>query len=90
VPFACTRELNLVCGCDHRSYDNVCQAHFNGIAILHEGACNQLDCAAVAGRVVYGIGPAPTCAPGEEQYTFVVESSDTFPIEAAICCVQAR
>ncbi|HKP60174.1 MAG TPA: Kazal-type serine protease inhibitor domain-containing protein [Polyangiales bacterium] len=90
TPDFCTREFNPVCGCDHRLYSNTCDAHFYGIAILHEGACTELDCAAVAGRVVYPTGPAPMCRPDEEQYTYVVQSTDTFPATGAICCVQAR
>jgi Kazal-type serine protease inhibitor domain len=90
TPNFCTREFNPVCGCDHRSYSNACDAHFNGNAILHDGACTELDCAAVAGRVVFGTGPAPMCAPGEDEYTFVVQSGGGFPIEGAICCVQSR
>jgi Kazal-type serine protease inhibitor domain len=90
TPNFCTREFNPVCGCDHRSYANACDAHFNGNAILHEGACTELDCAAVAGRVVFGIGPAPMCAPGEDEYTFVVQSGGGVPVEGAICCVQSR
>jgi hypothetical protein len=56
--------------------------------VLHDGACTELDCAAVAGRVVYSSGPEPMCAPGEEQWTTVVDSSGALPIETAICCRQ--
>ncbi|HET6335180.1 MAG TPA: Kazal-type serine protease inhibitor domain-containing protein [Polyangiales bacterium] len=88
VPTVCTREYNPVCGCDKKSYSNACEAHSVGVAILHEGACTELDCASVAGRVVYAPGPAAMCAPGENEWTFVVNSSGSMAIEGAICCRQ--
>ena len=87
IPAACTRDYRPVCGCDKRTYGNACEAHSNGMSILHEGACNALDCASIAGRVVYGIGPEPMCAPGEDEYTFVIDEDGALPIEGAICCV---
>ncbi|HKU40769.1 MAG TPA: Kazal-type serine protease inhibitor domain-containing protein, partial [Polyangiales bacterium] len=88
TPGFCTREFNPVCGCDHRSYGNACEAHFSGVAVLREGACTELDCAAVAGRVVYPTGPAPMCAATEERYTDIVDSNGALPVEVAICCVR--
>lgn len=90
IPAVCTRDYRPVCGCDKRSYSNACEAHSNGVSILHEGACNELDCASIAGRVVYGIGPAPMCAPGEDEYTFVIDEDGALPVEGAICCVPER
>jgi hypothetical protein len=88
VPTVCTREYNPVCGCDKKSYSNACEAHSFGVSILHEGACTELDCASVAGRVVYAPGPAAMCAPGEDEWTYVVNSSGSMAIEGAICCRQ--
>lgn len=88
IPNACTTDYNPVCGCDKKSYSNACDAHSHEVSILHDGACTELDCAAIAGRVVYGAGPAPMCAPGEDEWTSIVDSNGVMAIEGAICCVQ--
>ena len=87
-PNACTREYRPVCGCDRRSYGNACTAHSMGQSILHDGACNESDCDAIGGRVEFGIGPAPMCDPGWEEFTDIVDDSGLIPIEGAICCVR--
>ena len=87
TPMFCTRQYQPVCGCDRKTYGNDCEAHSEGVSILHEGACTELDCAAVGGQVVTGIGPAPMCPIGTTELTSVVFSNGSIPIEGAVCCV---
>jgi hypothetical protein len=39
LPSVCTQELNQVCGCDGKTYDNPCYAHVAGTSIRASGAC---------------------------------------------------
>lgn len=87
TPGACTREFNPVCGCDHRTYSTRCVAHSAGISVLHDGACTEKDCAAIGGRVAYGLGPAPMCAAGETEHGSVVADDGSMFIEGALCCL---
>ena len=86
-PRACTREYAPVCSCDRRSHSNTCEAHAAGASILHEGACTEKDCAAIGGRAVDGLGPAPMCAANELNVTWLVYSSGGMSIEGTACCV---
>ncbi len=39
MPDACTKELQLVCGCDGKTYGNPCLAAANGQVVADNGAC---------------------------------------------------
>jgi hypothetical protein len=90
-PSACTRDYRPVCGCDHRTYGNVCSAHAEAVSVLHDGSCDDKDCAAVGGRPVDGIGAGPSCENGEVIHTTIVRSGTTgIAIEGTACCVRAQ
>jgi hypothetical protein len=88
TPRACTKEYQPVCGCDRHTYGNACDAHSQGVSILHKGACTEVDCKAIGGRAVDGIGPAPKCASGETSVGSIVYANGQISIEGTICCVK--
>ncbi len=47
-----------VCGCDNQTYADACHAHLAGVAVSHEGACEQQICGGFG-------GDAFSCDPGE-------------------------
>lgn len=86
-PRACGDRFDPICGCDRRSYEDVCAAHAAGVSQLHAGRCTELDCAQIGGHAVDGIGPGPMCPKDEELYTFIAYSNGVIAIEGTACCV---
>jgi Kazal-type serine protease inhibitor domain len=87
TPRGCTRDSRPVCGCDHRTYNNACEAHAAGMSVWHDGACTEKDCTAIGGRVAYGLGPAPMCNADETEHGWVVADNGSTFIEGALCCL---
>lgn len=51
IPEACIEPAcREVCGCDGTTYCSECEAHSAGVSVLHEGACEPSDCAAMDAR----------------------------------------
>jgi hypothetical protein len=41
TPEVCTEEYRPVCGCDDRTYGNLCQANAAGVSVASHGACDE-------------------------------------------------
>jgi hypothetical protein len=65
IPTACTLELEQVCGCDGKTYDNRCIAAMAGTGVLMDGPCNDQTS---SGMSCGGLVPA-TC-PSEQYCNF--------------------
>jgi hypothetical protein len=86
-PNICPLIYAPVCGCDRRTYGNDCEAHGAGVSVLRQDACTEVDCRAIGGHPVDGLGPAPTCPTGETDHGAIRYSNGAIAIEGTICCV---
>jgi len=87
TPEACEDVYEPVCGCDRHTYGNACEAHAAGQSAMRDGACTEIDCEAIGGHAVDGIGPAPTCPAGETDHGPIRYSTGMIAFEGTICCV---
>jgi hypothetical protein len=88
VPNVCTDDYTPVCGCDRHTYSNACSAHSAGVSVMRTQACTDVDCKAIGGRPVDGIGPAPKCAAGETSAGPIRYANGQIAIEGTICCIK--
>lgn len=56
IPQACSREIDLVCGCDNKTYNNPCNAASSSVSVKYKGACQtaskcQADIDCVKGEI---------------------------------------
>ena len=86
-PTDCTLQYDPVCGCDRATYGNACAAHTAGVSVLHAGMCSEVDCEALGGRAVPGIGPPPECAEGEIEHGYIQYESGAMAVEGLLCCL---
>ena len=60
MPKTCTRDYSPICGCDGRTYLNICVAHSHAVSPRTTGACPD---AASAGPITCGVGGAVAQCP---------------------------
>ncbi len=58
IPSTCTKDYSPICGCDGRTYLNICVAHSHGVSPRQSGECP------TAGAVGVAAGPVGSCGPG--------------------------
>ncbi|MGB5545350.1 MAG: Kazal-type serine protease inhibitor domain-containing protein, partial [Polyangiales bacterium] len=58
MPSTCTKDYSPICGCDGRTYLNICVAHSHGVSPRQSGECPTTGAAGVAA------GPVGSCGPG--------------------------
>lgn len=87
-PTACTKELQPVCSCERKTYDNKCVANSEGASVLHDGICTVSDCEYIGGRVAIGTGPAAKCESDEIEHTYLIGDDGSIAIEGMLCCLK--
>ena len=58
VPSTCTKDYSPICGCDGRTYVNICVAHSHGVSPRNAGQCPSAAAPGVPA------GPVGSCGPG--------------------------
>ena len=58
MPSTCTKDYSPICGCDGRTYVNICVAHSHGVSPRNAGQCPSAAAPGVPA------GPVGSCGPG--------------------------
>ena len=91
MPTTCTKDYSPVCGCDGRSYVNICVAHSHGVSPRRSGECSGAATSGAAGGSCGPGGAAAACAEGlfcsysEAQYCGEVAGPGTCKTKPTVC-----
>jgi hypothetical protein len=84
---ACDAVLAPVCGCDHKTYGNDCEAHAAGVSIANRGECassESVDCDDRPGKVTCKRA-RPTCTEGQVPAVVGGCWGDCVAIDQCVC-----
>lgn len=92
IPSTCTKDYSPICGCDGRTYLNICVAHSHGVSPRHAGPCPGTSGAAAPASGTCGPGGAvETCRSGffcryeEAQYCGEVSGPGQCSPQPTVC-----